>query len=185
MESPKIQVKYFTAEDVELARIVPVFHRWIRDRVLDELLVDVADYAHVHHGPGVVLVGHASDYYLDQGEGRPGLLYSRKRDPAPPAERIADGFRRALNACRLLEQEPGLGLKFRSDEVLVRFPDRLTAPNTEETFVALRPELEDVVTKLYGSSARIERVGSEKAPLSVKISAESAPPVAELFTRLA
>lgn len=185
MESPKIQVKYFTLEDVALDHFIPVFHRWIKDRVLDELVIDVADYAHVHHGPGVVLIGHASDYFLDQGEGRLGLLYSRKRDPGPPAERIADGFRRALNACRLLEQEPGLGVKFRSEEVLVRFPDRLSAPNTDESFAALRPELESVVTTLYGDSARIERVGPEKAPLAVRVSVASAPPVAELFTRLA
>jgi hypothetical protein len=184
MDSPKIQVKYFTLEDVPLERFVPVFHRWIKDRVLDELVIDVADYAHVYQGPGVVLVGHASDYFLDQGEGRLGLLYSRKRDPVAPGERILDGFRRALNAGRLLEQEPGLGVKFRSDEVLVRFPDRLTAPNTEESFAALRPELEAVITKLYGDSARIERTGPEKGPLSVRVSAPSAPPIAELLTRL-
>ncbi|HEV8246140.1 MAG TPA: hypothetical protein VGP93_10250, partial [Polyangiaceae bacterium] len=78
MESPKIQVKYFAVEPIALEHFVPVFHRFIRDHVLDELLIDVADYAHVHHGPGVVLVGHAADYYMDQGEGRLGLLYSRK-----------------------------------------------------------------------------------------------------------
>ena len=185
MESTKIQVKYFTSNDVELDHFIPVFHRWIKDRVLDELVIDVADYGHVHHGPGVVLIGHASDYFLDQGEGRLGLLYSRKRDPGPPEDRIADGFRRALNACRLLEQEPGLGVKFRSEEVLVRFPDRLTAPNTDESFAALRGELEGVVSKLYGDSARIERVGAEKAPLTVRVAVASAPPIAELFTRLA
>ncbi len=185
MDSPKIQVKYFTQADVELERFIPVFHRWIKDRVLDELVIDVADYGHVHHGPGVVLIGHASDYFLDQGEGRLGLLYSRKRDPGAPEERIADGFRRALNACRLLEQEPGLDVKFRSEEVMVRFPDRLTAPNTDESFAALRPELEAVVTKLYGDSARIERSGPEKAPLALRVTAPSAPPVAELLARLA
>jgi hypothetical protein len=185
MDSPKIQVKYFTVEDVELERFIPVFHRWIKDRVLEELVIDVADYGHVHHGPGVVLIGHAADYFLDQGEGRLGLLYSRKRDPGVPEERIADGFRRALNACRLLEQEPGLGVKFRSEEVLVRFPDRLTAPNTDEAFAALRPELEGVVTKLYGDSARIERTGAEKAPLAIRVTVPSAPPVAELLARLA
>ena len=81
MQSPKIQVKYFTQEPVELEHFVPVFHRWIRDRVLDDMVIDVADYAHVHHGPGIVLIGNAVDYFMDQGEGRLGLLYSRKRDP--------------------------------------------------------------------------------------------------------
>jgi hypothetical protein len=76
-------------------------------------------------------------------------------------------------------------VKFRSEEVLVRFPDRLTAPNTDEAFAVLRPELEGVVTKLYGDSARIERTGPEKAPLAIRVTVPSAPPVAELLARLA
>ena len=42
-----------------------------REHAFDELMIDVADYKHVKHGPGVVLVGDANDYYLDEGEGRP------------------------------------------------------------------------------------------------------------------
>ena len=30
-------------------------------------------------GPGVVLIGHGSDYFIDEGEGRLGLLHNRKR----------------------------------------------------------------------------------------------------------
>src|SRR5690606_5668475 len=93
-------------EDAE--KFVPVFHRWIRDDVLDELVIDVADYTHVPEGPGVVLVGHGSDYYVDLAENRPGLLYSRKRDLPEGANLIDDALRRALNAVRLLEEEAGL-----------------------------------------------------------------------------
>ncbi|HVJ17125.1 MAG TPA: hypothetical protein VM686_16910 [Polyangiaceae bacterium] len=184
MQSPKIQVKYFTQEPVELEHFVPVFHRWIRDRVLDDMVIDVADYAHVHHGPGIVLIGNAVDYFMDQGEGRLGLLYSRKRDPLAPEERVLDGFKKALNACRLLEQEPGLGVKFRTDEVLVRLPDRLTAPNTDEGFAALKGALEPVVTKLYGDSARIEKGGDKGAPLSARIQAQSPASISDLLGRL-
>lgn len=184
MQSPKIQVKYFTQQPVDLERFVPVFHRWIRERALDELVIDVADYAHVHHGPGIVLIGHASDYFMDQGEGRLGLLYSRKRDPAAPEERVRDGFKRALNACRLLEQEPGLGVRFRTDEVLVRLPDRLTAPNTDDGFAALKTALEPIVTLLYGDSARIEKIGDKGAPLSARIQAQSPASISDLLGRL-
>ncbi len=184
MDSPKIHIKFFAAEPVALEHFVPVFHRWIRDSVLGELMIDVADYAHVHNGPGVVLVGHASDYYMDQGEGRLGLLYSRKRDPLPPEERIDDGFRRALNACRLLEQEAELGVRFKSDEVLVRVADRLNAPNSDEGFSKLKGELEPVITRLYGDSARLERVVTDKGPLAVRVSAQDAPPITDLLARL-
>ena len=81
MHATKFQVKLYTrAGEIELEKLVPVFHEWIRvKKIPDELLIDVADYAHVPQGPGVVLIGHQSDYYLDVADKRPGLLYSRKR----------------------------------------------------------------------------------------------------------
>ena len=47
-------------------------------------MIDVANYAHVPKGPGVALIGHGTDYFIDEGEGRLGLLYNRKRG-APDA----------------------------------------------------------------------------------------------------
>ena len=39
--------------DLSLETFIPVFHRWIKDRVLaDDTLVDVANYAHVPQAPG-------------------------------------------------------------------------------------------------------------------------------------
>jgi len=184
MQSPKIQVKYFTQEPIALEHFVPVFHRWIRERVLDELMIDVADYGHVHHGPGVVLIGHASDYFMDQAEGRLGLLYSKKRDPVAPEERVLHAFKKVLGGCRLLEQEPGLGVRFRTDEVLVRLPDRLTAPNTDEGFALLKGALEPVITKLYGDSARIEKSGDMGAPLTARVQAQSPASISDLLGRL-
>jgi hypothetical protein len=184
MESPKIQVKFFTKERVELEHFVPVFHRFIRDHVLDDLVIDVADYSHVHQGPGVVLVGHACDFYVDESEGRQGLLYSKKRDPGPPEQRVLEAFKKALNVCRLLEQEEGLGAHFRSDEALVRLPDRVTAPNTEEGFALLKSGLESVVSRLYGDSARIERVGDKGTMLTARIQAQATASISDLLGRL-
>ncbi|MBW2212567.1 MAG: hypothetical protein JRG67_16300 [Deltaproteobacteria bacterium] len=106
MQATKFQVKLYTrAGDIELEKLIPVFHEWIRTKkISDELLIDVADYAHVPQGPGVVLIGHQSDYYLDVADNRPGLLYSRKRGFEGDFQAgIDDAFRRALNACQLLE----------------------------------------------------------------------------------
>ena len=41
---------------------VPVFHAWIGDQTLGEVLVDVARYGHVANAPAVILVGLVSDY---------------------------------------------------------------------------------------------------------------------------
>lgn len=184
----KPQVKLYLAEGakVDLDAIVPVFHRFIRDSALGgELVIDVADYAHVPDGPGVVLIGDASDYYLDSGEGRPGLLYSRKRRAADdPVDAIGDALRRALNACRLLEAEP-LGFRFRTDELLFRVNDRLSAPNTKEGLEAARPSLETALKKLYGSTAfELAQRGEQRELLSIAVTAPGAPAISVLLERL-
>ena len=69
-------------------------------------MIDVANYAHVPKGPGVVLIGHGSDYFIDEGEGRLGLLHSRKRGAPDAGDRLADAFRRTLHAASLLEATP-------------------------------------------------------------------------------
>ena len=55
----------------------------------------MADYAHVPDGPGVMLIGHEADRSLDLGEGRPGVLYQRKRDGEGSLE---DRFAAAITA---------------------------------------------------------------------------------------
>ena len=85
-----------------------MFHRWIKQHALPELTIDVANYAHVPKGPGVVLIGHGSDYFMDEGEGRLGLLHNRKRAGLAPGERLADLARRTLHAAALLERDLAL-----------------------------------------------------------------------------
>jgi hypothetical protein len=152
---------------------IPVFHRWIKDGVITgDTLVDVANYAHVPQGPGVVLIGHGADYFMDEGEGRLGLLYNRKRAEPPPGERLADAFRNTVKAALLLEADPALaGLKLRTDEWLFRINDRLAAPSTDETFAAVRPELEAFCKKLFPDAAiELTRVGTPRTLFSVRIS---------------
>jgi hypothetical protein len=184
----KLQVKFYVADPkgFALQPVVAIFHDWIKRRALDELLIDVADYGHVHRGPGVLLVGHAADYYLELGEGRPGLLFSRKRDAPAPQELLSDGVRRALAACELLEKEPELAgsVRFSTDEVLFRINDRLRAPNTAETFANVRPELEAFARRLYGTDVSLVHEGSERELFSVRVIARGAVPVATLLDRL-
>jgi hypothetical protein len=188
MEAKKLQVKFFLeSKSVKLEDIVPVFHAWIREHKLgSEMLVDVADYAHVEDGPGVVLIGDASDFYLDLGDGRPGLLYSRKRHaPEDAVERVEDALRRALNACRLLESESlQPPLRFRTDEVLFRVNERLHSENTDAGFARARPALEKAFAKLYGTAPSLERVGEARELLTMKVSAPGAADVKTLLNRL-
>ena len=188
MQSEKLQIKFFAKSAAfDHEAIVPVFQRFIREHAFDELMIDVADYKHVKNGPGIVLVGDANDYYLDEGEGRPGLLFSRKRHGAGPDGRLREGLARALRACKLLEEAPELGgkLTFVSDEILVRLPDRLRAPNDDASFAEASKELSTLLDKLYGSGAfAIERGPAAPAPLELRVKAKAAPALAALLAAL-
>jgi hypothetical protein len=175
MDASRLQIKIYSdnlaLEDVE--QFVPVFHRWIRENVLDEMVIDVADYTHVHEGAGVVLVGHGSDYYVDQGEGRPGLLYSRKRDVPAGADILEDGLKRAQNATKLLSAEPGLHKSpvFGTKEVLIRIVDRLAVQNDDASFAKVKGEVSAALEKAFGKSFTLKREGNERDALTIRATA--------------
>jgi hypothetical protein len=189
MKSEKLQIKFFarpnTAFDIET--VVPVFHRFIREHAFDELMIDVADYKHVKNGPGVVLVGDANDYYLDEGEGRPGLMFSRKRHGSGPEGRLREGFARALKACTLLEAAPELSgkLTFATDEILIRLPDRLRAPNDDASFAQASGDVSPLLDELYGAGqCSIQRCAAAPEPLSLRVKAKSARTLSELLSSI-
>lgn len=173
MDVRKVQVKLFASEgqDKPLESFIPVFHRWIREDALGEMLMDVADYTHVPKGPGVLLVGHGSDYSIDQGEGRPGLLYARKRDLPGGAKLIEDGISRALKAAELLngDSEVTGPRAFSSHEILFTFPDRLHVKNDDAGLNLVKPELEAALKALVpGKNFSLTREGDPRAPLTIR-----------------
>jgi len=156
LKSFRVQIKYFVENPsaIELTPFIGIFQRWIQQQNLGELLVDVADYGHVVDGPGVILIGHESDYGIDKGGGRLGLLYTGKRiaeDTLP--RQLVTAFHRALTACQLLEREPYFkgALKFRADEAEIRLVDRLRYPNRPATFVAVREDIQAALAEVYGN----------------------------------
>ncbi len=189
MEPQKLQLKIYVTADSSTAldpeSVIPVFHRWIKEHVLPELLVDVASYLHVPHGPGVALIGHGSDHFLDQGEGRLGLLYSRKRGGPPPAERLDDLARRVLYAALLLEQDPALGgkMRFATHELLFRVNDRLAAPSGDATLEALRSDLDALGRRLFEGPFELTRKGGPKDLFAVRLTSPTAAPLATLLAR--
>ncbi len=157
MELQHVNVKLFVenAKDADLEALIPVFHRWIQNQVCEELLIDVADYRHVHQGPGILLVGHQANYGLDHTGGRWGLRYNRKAAiEGTNQDRLRQATLAALNAYQRLDSEPELKGKFALTggalEIFVN--DRLLAPNSDETFATLKPELETFLQKLFGGN---------------------------------
>jgi hypothetical protein len=157
-----INVKIFAADasSVNVADSVGVFHRWIKDTVCPEMLIDVAEYRHVPAGPGVLLIGLEANYSFDERENRLGLLYNRKDALEGSFQsRLAQAHQAALAACDRLEQEAVFDgkLKFDRSRLEVFVNDRLLAPNTDETWQALKPELEK-----YFAGSKIERRGEPR-----------------------
>jgi hypothetical protein len=182
MQPFKIQIKLFAERDLHVDAYVPVFHRWIRESLVPELLIDVADYAHVPDGPAVALIGHESDYVLDRADGRLGLLYVNKRGNVD----LPAALRRTLRAAELLNAETSLSerITFRTDELLLRVADRLNAPNNNDTYERLLPELRAGLESLYGSSRlELSRVGTERELFGVQVRVSEAPSFAELAKR--
>jgi hypothetical protein len=138
---------------VDPARFIDTFHGWIQEGVLDELLIDVADYRHVPAGPGIVLVALEADYSMDHAGSLWGLRYNRK---APLAgdnqERLAQALRCASRACLLLEGSMGgdSGLQFSRTTFELFVNDRALAPNTAETYAACTPEFQAFLQRALG-----------------------------------
>ena len=188
MDAQKLQLKIFVAPEsartLEPDAFIPVFHRWIKEHALPELLVDVANYVHVPEGPGVVLIGHGSDYFMDQGEGRLGLLHNRKRSGPAPSERLADLARRTLHAASLLERDPSLAgkLRFSTNELLFRINDRLT-PSSDASFAAARPELETLARQIFEGPFELTRAGGPRDLFAVRMTSRTSAPLATLLAR--
>src|SRR5450432_3166526 len=186
MLSDRLQLKMYLepSEHFELEALIPVFHRFIRDQAIKELMIDVVDYSHVPDGPGVVLIGHAADYYVGALDGRLGLVYSRKRAAPAPEARLEDALRRLTNFARLLEQESTVKLRFRSNELSLRLTDRLNAPNDDASFAAAKAELELLFGRLYGGAVSVERLAEPRGPLGLGIKASASPSLEALLEKL-
>jgi hypothetical protein len=138
---------------VNLEPLIPVFHGWIEKQSgMDELLIDVADYAHVPAGPGIVLIGYEGNYSVDNAGNRLGVRYNRKAPvDGSDQDRLSQAARAALTACQRLETEPRLDGRFlfngRDIEIFIN--DRLIAPNTPATREAFDADFQLFSRKLF------------------------------------
>jgi hypothetical protein len=187
MNIQHVNIKFYleNPETVKLADFAAVFNTWIQKQRLEELLIDVADYLHVHNGPGIMLIGHEADYSLDQRAGRLGLLYNRKAPLDGTAqEKLAWAVRATLIVAQILEKENGLKLNAQELQVIVN--DRLLVPNTVETFEALEPELKAFFERLYdGADYALTHDSEPRERFTVNVKTETPFDVDGLLKNLA
>ncbi|MEO7035068.1 MAG: hypothetical protein ABI548_14225 [Polyangiaceae bacterium] len=186
MLSERFQLKLYMEPNAhfEVEALIPVFHRFIREQRILELLIDVIDYSHVPNGPGVVLIGHAADYYVGAMDGAFGLIYSLKRGGAAAEARLSDALRRLVNVARLLEQDSTVQVRFKSGDLSLRLTDRLHAPNDEATFTSTKAEVERVFGSVYGGAVTVDRLVEVRGPLGMRIQVGSAPSLEALLEKL-
>jgi hypothetical protein len=190
MNLQHVNVKLLLANPAELHLdpLIPIFHRWIRDKVFDELLLDIADYQHVPDGPGVVLIGFDGDYSVDNTDHRLGVRYNRKTPlDGSNKERLNQATRAALKAAERLEADSRLNGKLRvtGQEIEIFFNDRLLAPNNDATRKAAEPELKSFLQKLFrGAEFSLTYAADRRKLFGVTARASRAFSVADLLANL-
>ncbi|HEY7559668.1 MAG TPA: hypothetical protein VIH18_33195 [Candidatus Binatia bacterium] len=188
MDLQKLNVKLFVEPPnaVPLNDFIEIFHGWIQ--ATDGVYHDVADYSHMHAGPGIVLVANDAHLSIDESDNRPGLLYSRKSLLGGcNQEKLRSVLRAGLENFSKLEREPKLGgkLKLRGNEVVIAINDRLAAPNTDESFAAVAAEIEAVAKDLFADAEiSVEREPDRRRKFALRIKASRSFSADELLDRL-
>lgn len=174
--------------DYDAKELIPVFQRWIQKDALEGVLIDVANYTHVEDGPGVLLIGHESNWSLDFEDGEPGLLYTRKREALGDVEtRLKDAFRLSLEACQLLVTEDSLDkpISFNTGDFIFGINNRLLAPNDEETFADVREGLGRFLDWLFaGEKVQLQRDQRDRSRFNVRVRVAGRWDVPTLLKRL-
>jgi len=138
MDLHKFGIKFFAAdaERIDILKLINVYHRWIQQHALEDLLIDVADYSHVPGGQGVMLIAHEGNYALDEtGRQRGVVYYSKQKLSGELTERIAHVARKALQAAQLMRDDAEIEGKLKLPGNRLEFfaNDRLVAPKTDAT----------------------------------------------------
>ncbi len=155
MNLQHIQIKIFASApaSLNLDPFLAIFARWRKEKDHPAQWVDLADYAHMLRGPGVVLVGQLCNFSFDLAPPQPGILYyARKGLSGSPQERISSAFRSCFELSKRLvaEKEYPPSAPLQTDRIAIRFSDRLDIPNTTSTDKELRPPVVEVLNALFG-----------------------------------
>ena len=143
---------------VSAKAIIPVFHKWIREQSIDELLIDVADYTHLPTGPNALLVGHEANLAIEVSANCVGLCYIRKRNtPEHLVQNLTSGAATLLQAAQMLESDSEAvvdgNFTFKTNRLVFSPNDRLLAPNTPAIAKSLEETLQIFGEQLHGTKA--------------------------------
>ncbi len=142
--------------DFSVDSFLAIFGRWRNDATNPAAWFDLADYAHMPKGAGVVLVGKQGNFSIDLGDPGPGLLYCGKQDYSGPVEqRITETFQRCLALVKPLLTEPEYppDLEVQPGKWELAINDRLDSPNTGATDRELRPGISAALDTVFGPGA--------------------------------
>lgn len=190
MDLHKFGIKFFApqAERLDILKLIPLYHRWIQQGALQDLLIDVADYSHVPAGPGVMLIAHEGNYALDEaGHQRGVLYYSKQRLAGDLPARLAHVAGRALKAAQLMSEASELdgAVNISGDRLQFFANDRLAAPNTEAAYRELEPALQAFLQRLFGGVPyTLQRETDPRERLSIHVQAQRTVPLPTLLERL-
>jgi len=183
-----VNVKLWLKDSIDLDSVIHIFHNWIQNRTLPELLIDVADYRHVHHGPGIVLIGHEADYSIDQTDGCTGLRYNRKAPlRGTNQEKLAQALSAVIIYAKHLQEDPRLNNKFHLNgrEIDLLINDRLLAPNNEETRRSLDSDLRSFACRLFdGTDFSLSYESDPRRTFGVHLHSERAFAIESLLDNL-
>ena len=190
MDLHKFGIKFFAADaqGIEILKLIPIYHRWIQEKALDGLLIDVADYSHVPSGPGVMLIAHEGNYALDEtGHERGVVYYSKQKLTGELPERLARVAYKALEAARLMSSDADLegALRVSGTELQFFANDRLAAPNTDTAYEEIEPAFKRFLDRLYdGAPYTLSREKDPKERLSLRVQVKANVNVDTLLSRL-
>ncbi len=153
------------------ARLIPVFHAWIRDQRLPEAILDVADYRHVPESPSLMLIGFDCDITLDREGGEP-TLYVQRKQPlnGDLSARVLAVAATAYRVADALLAEPGLaGLAFDERRITVLSNDRLHVANDEAGEAVLHPAAATLAERLWGDAQITRAAGHPRDRLTLHV----------------
>jgi hypothetical protein len=182
-----IKIHSEAAANISLDPYLEIFGRWRADKTHPAEWIDLADYAHVPKGPGIVLIGLKAMFSFDMADPAPGLAYvSRRGLSGSPEQRIRQVLRAGFDLASRITAEKNYpaAARLRTDSLELRFPDRLTTPNTPATDAALGPAIQAALDTVFGSGAyQLTPVADGGCAFGYDVRAAKAEPLAALLSR--
>ena len=129
-------------EDPDLDIFLVIFDRWRQEKANPADWVDLADYAHLASGPGILIAGKRDSFSVNLNPPGPGLLTSvRSGLEGSLEDRFGEALRRArgFNAAVMAEPEFPAEFAVREGAWQVVVNDRLSCPNTDQMDRLVRP----------------------------------------------